>query len=113
MIGRRAVVRRRPLLRTAAIGGAGYMAGRAAARRSAAYADDQAGQDQRISDVEYQQQAQQGQQPPQAQQAEAAPAQQGGGSAVMDQLSQLNALHQQGALTDAEFAAAKAQILGT
>ena len=113
MIGRRAVVRRRPLLRTAAIGGAGYMAGRAAARRSAAYADDQAGQDQRISDMEYQQQAQQGQQPPQAQQAEAAPAQQGGGSAVMDQLSQLNALHQQGALTDAEFAAAKAQILGT
>jgi hypothetical protein len=113
MIGRRAVVRRRPLLRTAAIGGAGYMAGRAAARRSATFADDQAGQDQRISDVEYQQQAQQGQQPPQAQQAEAAPAQQGGGSAVMDQLSQLNALHQQGALTDAEFAAAKAQILGT
>jgi Short C-terminal domain len=116
MIGRRAVVRRRPLLRTAAIGGAGYMAGRAAARRSAAYADDQAGQDQRISDLEYQQQAQQGQQgqqPPQAQEPQNAAAQQGGGSAVMDQLSQLNALHQQGALTDAEFAAAKAQILGT
>jgi hypothetical protein len=110
MIGRRAVVRRRPLLRTAAIGGAGYMAGRAAARRSSAYADDQAGQDQRISDLEYQQQ---GQQPPQGQEAQAAPTQQGGSSAVMDQLSQLNALHQQGALTDAEFAAAKAQILGT
>ena len=104
MIGRRAVVRRRPLLRTAAVGGAGYMAGRAAAQRSAANADAQADQDQRISDVEYQQQAQQ---------AQAAPTPQRGGSAVMDQLSQLNALHEQGALTDAEFAAAKAQILGT
>jgi hypothetical protein len=31
----------------------------------------------------------------------------------MDQLSQLNTLHQQGALTDEEFAAAKAQILGS
>jgi hypothetical protein len=110
MIGRRAVVRRRPLLRTAAIGGAGYMAGRAAARRSASYADAQADQDQRISDLEYQQQTQQ---PDQAQQSQSAPTQQGGGSAVMDQLSQLSALHQQGALTDAEFAAAKAQILGT
>lgn len=110
MIGRRAVVRRRPLLRTAAIGGAGYMAGRAASQRSAAYADAQADQDQRISDLEYQQQAQQAQQAPAAQ-AQAQP--QPGGSAVMDQLSQLNALHQQGALTDEEFAAAKAQILGT
>jgi membrane protease subunit (stomatin/prohibitin family) len=106
MIGRRAVVRRRPLLRTAAVGGAGYLAGRAGANRSAAYADSQADQDQRLSDLEYQQQSQQ------ARQAEA-PAQTGGGSPVMDQLSQLNALHQQGALTDAEFAAAKAQILGT
>ena len=104
MIGRRAVVRRRPLLRTAAVGGAGYIAGRAAAQRSAASADAQADQDQRISDVEYQQQAQQ---------AQAGATPQRGGSAVMDQLSQLNALHEQGALTDAEFAAAKAQILGT
>jgi Short C-terminal domain len=80
------------------------MAGRAAAQRSAADADAQADQDQRISDVESQQQAQQ---------AQAAATSQRGGSAVMDQLSQLNALHQQGALTDAEFAAAKAQILGT
>jgi Short C-terminal domain len=111
MIGRRAVVRRRPLLRTAAIGGAGYMAGRAAARQSAAYSNAQADQDQRISDLEYQQQSQQGQQ---AQAAQVQPPPQpGGGSAVMDQLSQLNALHQQGALTDEEFAAAKAQILGT
>ena len=31
----------------------------------------------------------------------------------MDQLSQLTALHQQGALTDDEFAAAKAKIIGS
>jgi hypothetical protein len=110
MIGRRAVVRRRPLLRTAAIGGAGYMAGRAAARRSEANADAQTSQDQRTSDPEYQQQAQQQQAQQQAQTATTKP---GAGSAVMDQLSQLNTLHQQGALTDEEFAAAKAQILGS
>jgi len=83
MIGRRAVVRRRPLLRTAAIGGAGYMAGRAAGRRY----EDQAPQ-------------------------EAPPADTGPGPSAVDQLSQLSTLHQQGALTDDEFAAAKAQILG-
>jgi hypothetical protein len=31
---------------------------------------------------------------------------------MMDQLSQLSMLHQQGALTDDEFAAAKAKVLG-
>ncbi len=31
----------------------------------------------------------------------------------MDQLGQLSTLHQQGALTDDEFAAAKAKILGS
>lgn len=35
------------------------------------------------------------------------------GPAVNDQLSQLAALHAQGALTDAEFAEAKAKVLGT
>ena len=34
-------------------------------------------------------------------------------ASMIDQLNQLAALHQQGALTDAEFAAAKAQLLGT
>jgi len=32
---------------------------------------------------------------------------------MMDQLSQLTTLHQQGALTDEEFAAAKAKLLGS
>ena len=33
--------------------------------------------------------------------------------AMLDQLSKLTALHEQGALTDAEFSAAKAKLLGT
>jgi hypothetical protein len=32
---------------------------------------------------------------------------------MTDQLSQLATLHQQGALTDSEFAAAKAKLFGT
>ena len=34
-------------------------------------------------------------------------------SATIDQLKQLSDLHQQGVLTDAEFTAAKAKLLGT
>ena len=32
---------------------------------------------------------------------------------MLDQLSKLTTLHEQGALTDAEFSAAKAKLLGT
>jgi hypothetical protein len=32
---------------------------------------------------------------------------------MLDQLSKLTALHEQGALTDAEFSTAKAKLLGT
>jgi hypothetical protein len=104
MIGRRAVVRRRPLLRTAAIGGGAFMAGRAAGRRSEQAYAGQDDQDQGSGAMEQQQAA--GQQPGPAQSA--AP-----GPSAVDQLSQLSTLHQQGALTDDEFAAAKAQILGS
>lgn len=94
--------RRRPLLRAAAVGGGAYMAGKHMARKQ----DDQyaadADQDQRISNLEQQPQ----QQPAPA---AAAPA----SSATVDQLKQLADLHQQGVLTDAEFAAAKAKLLGT
>jgi hypothetical protein len=31
---------------------------------------------------------------------------------MLDQLNQLDAMHQQGALSDSEFAAAKAKLLG-
>jgi predicted lipid-binding transport protein (Tim44 family) len=50
----------------------------------------------------------------QAAQAAAAPpaAAAGGGSDVMTQLQQLADMHGQGILTDAEFAAAKAKLLG-
>jgi Short C-terminal domain len=104
MIGRRGmVVRRRPIMRAAAIGGT-FAAGRSMGRRAEEQANAQADQDQRLSDLEAQQ-AQQAQQ--------AAPAQAGPSPSVMDQLSQLSSLHQQGALTDDEFTAAKAKILGS
>ena len=70
-------------------------------RRAEEQANMQADQDQRLSDVEAQQ----------AQAQQPGPGQ--AGPSVMDQLGQLTTLHQQGALTDDEFAAAKAKILGT
>ncbi|WP_168625839.1 SHOCT domain-containing protein [Cryobacterium sp. BB307] len=44
--------------------------------------------------------------------APAAPAAAGGGDDLMGQLNQLGAMHAQGILSDAEFAAAKAKLLG-
>ena len=116
--------RRRPLMRAAVVGGGAYMAGKAHARNQAAQQQYQDEQDARISDLEAQQAQQQGYQqdqyqqappPPQYQQAPppppaAAPA---ASSPMIDQLNQLAALHQQGVLTDDEFAAAKAKLFGT
>jgi putative oligomerization/nucleic acid binding protein len=98
-------VRRRPLLRAAAIGGGAYMAGKARQRNQADREAAEADQDARISNIEQQQSGSQQQAPPPA----AAPAPGGG---VSDQLKQLAALHEQGALTDEEFAAAKSKLLG-
>ena len=101
MIGRPGIVRRRPLLRAAAVGGT-FAAGRATGRRAEQQAADEATQDQRISAMEDQQARQ------------AVPTQGGPANSeasLMDQLSRLNTLHQQGALTDDEFAAAKAKVL--
>ncbi|HEU5386890.1 MAG TPA: SHOCT domain-containing protein [Streptosporangiaceae bacterium] len=98
--------RRRPLLRAAVVGGGAYMAGKSHARHSMErqqYEDDQ---DARISDVE-QQQASYQQPPPQA--PAQAPAQ---SSPMVSQLNDLAALHKQGVLTDDEFAAAKAKLIG-
>lgn len=115
---RRGVVRRRPLLRTAVVGGGAYMAGRAAANRSAQRDQQEADQDARLADLEQAQQSQ-AQQPQaqqsQAQQAQAQQAQVPGprpDSSVFDQLSQLVQMHDAGALTDEEFSAAKAKLLG-
>jgi membrane protease subunit (stomatin/prohibitin family) len=86
--------RRRPLLRAAVVGGGAYAVGRSSANRSA-------------------QQAQQEQQAQQAQQAQQVPQQAPAAEDSMsDQLNKLTSLHGQGALTDAEFSAAKAKLLG-
>jgi hypothetical protein len=101
--------RRRPLMRAAVVGGGAYMAGKHVARKQEAEAQYAADQDARISDLEQQQQGSQQQAPPPPPPA-AAPA---GSSSMIDQLNQLAALHQQGVLTDDEFAAAKAKLFGT
>jgi membrane protease subunit (stomatin/prohibitin family) len=103
MYGRPGFVRRRPLLRAAAVGGT-FAAGQAMGRRAAEQASAGAYQDQRSTDLE-------GQQDQQQMQAAPPPRDAGAGSAA-DQLSQLAELHQRGALTDEEFTAAKARILG-
>ncbi len=94
-------IRRRPLLRAAAVGGGAYVAGRHMANKSAAQAQQEDEQNERISDLEQQQ-------APAQPAAAAAPT-----SSMLDQLNQLTTLHQQGALTDDEFTAAKAKLLGT
>jgi hypothetical protein len=115
--------RRRPLMRAAVVGGGAYMAGKAHARNQAEQAQYQADQDARISDLEQQQSAQQAppqdyqqQAPPQYQQPppqEAPPPAPAASSPMIDQLNQLAALHQQGVLTDDEFAAAKAKLFSS
>jgi hypothetical protein len=88
------------------------MAGKSRARRQDEQAQMQADQDQRISDLEQQQAYQQP--PPSYQQPQAPPAAAPPeSSAMLDQLNQLAALHQQGVLTDEEFGAAKAKLFGT
>jgi membrane protease subunit (stomatin/prohibitin family) len=79
-------VRRRPLLRAAVVGGGAYMAGKHMANAQA-------------------EQAQQAQQT-------AVPAPRAAGPSMADQLNQLADLHNQGVLSDDEFAAAKAKLLG-
>jgi len=108
--------RRRPLLRAAVVGGGAYMAGKHVARSQQEQAQMEGDQDQRISDLEQRQSYQQPppqqsyQPPPQAPPPAAARSQ---SSAMLDQLNQLAALHQQGVLTDEEFAAAKAKLFAT
>jgi outer membrane murein-binding lipoprotein Lpp len=99
MSPRRAVVvrRRRPLLRTAVIGGGAYMAGSASARRKDAAATQSADKDAQTN--------QQG--------TPDVPSQRPAESPMTEQLDRLTAMHQQGALSDAEFSAAKAKLLGT
>ena len=98
--------RRRPLLRAAAVGGTAYVAGRHMGRNAEAQQQAESDQDQRIDNLE-QQQA-----PAPAAPAPAAAAPAAAGPSLLDQLNQLSALHEQGALSDNEFTAAKAKLLG-
>lgn len=90
-------MRRRPLLRAAAVGGGAYYAG----KRRAEGQEREAEQEQRIDGLE-------------ASQAPA-PAPSGGGltSGVIDQLKQLGSLHESGVLTDQEFNDQKAKLLAS
>ena len=96
------LMRRRPLLRAAAVGGGAYMVGKNRAQRQAEQQNQDAATDQRISNLEQQQAPAV---PAQAVPAQAAPS-------MADQLNQLADLHKQGVLSDDEFAAAKAKLLG-
>ena len=102
-------MRRRPLLRAAAVGGGAYMAGKATANRRNEQEASQADQDARISDLEAQQT--QASPPPPQYQAPPPPPPASAGSGMLDQLNQLTAMHNSGVLTDEEFSAAKAKLL--
>lgn len=92
-------MRRRPLLRAAAVGGGAYMYGK---HRANAEAEDQ------------QQAYEQGQQSAMAQAPPSpAPAAPGTSSDDITRLEQLGKLHEQGILTDEEFAQQKAKVLGS
>jgi len=92
-------VRRRPLLRAAVVGGGAYMAGKHMAGKQAEQDYQDSEQDQRISSLEQQQAT--------------VPAPRAAGTPSMsDQLNQLAELRNQGVLSDDEFAAAKAKLLG-
>ena len=97
--------RRRPLLRAAAVGGTAYVAGRHMGRNAEAQQQAESEQDARIDNLEQQQAP-----APAAPAPAAAPA--AAGPSLLDQLNQLSALHEQGALSDNEFTAAKAKLLG-
>lgn len=97
--------------RTAVVAGtatavSGNVARRQDARAQQKYAEEQAQQQQQYEAQQYEAQQQAA-----AQQA-AAPAAPAGGVDVVAELQKLAALKEQGILSDAEFAAAKAKLLG-
>ena len=88
-------MRRRPLLRAAAVGGVAYMGAKAGTNRA--------------MQAQGAQQAPAQPAPPPAPAPQAAPA----SDDTISRLTQLASLHSSGALTDEEFTAAKAQVLGS
>ena len=95
------MMRRRPLLAAAVVGGTAYHMG----KRGQQSRDAEADQNQQIADLQAQQQQQQ-QAPPPA--PAAAPAAGGG---ITEQLTQLKGLLDSGVLTQAEFETAKQKVL--
>jgi hypothetical protein len=98
-------------MRAAVVGGAAYHVG----KRNAQNQQYQAEQEQRISDLEqqqYQQQAPQYAPPPPAAAPPPPPAAGGMSPDTIQQLQQLGQLHEQGVLTDEEFARQKSLLLG-
>jgi hypothetical protein len=84
-------------------GGGASVAGKSAARRSAERGQQENEQDERLDNLE--QQAPATPDPPAQDSPAAAPS-------IPDQLNQLAALYERGTLTDDEFTAAKARLLG-
>ncbi len=85
--------RRRPLMRAAMVGGAGYYAGKKIQQGR----EEDAYRDARLDEVETQQGA--------------APAAGGMTDELIDQLGKLGQLHEQGVLTDDEFDSQKQKLL--
>jgi hypothetical protein len=93
------------------IGGAGYMAGKSRANTQGREADQEA----RIEELEAQQASAQAPPPPPPPAAPppppAAPAATAGGDDLVSKINQLQQLHEQGVLDDAQFEAAKQKLL--
>jgi hypothetical protein len=100
------MLRRRPLMRAAVVGGTAYYAGKKVSQGRQAEADQNA----QIADLQAQQQQQAYQQQPVYQQPPAA-APAGGAESVADQIERLKGLLDSGALTPEEYSAAKQQVL--
>jgi len=98
------MIRRRPLLRAAVVGGAAYHMGKRA--QQSRYAEEE--QNAQIAELQQQQAQPQYAPPAPAAAPDAAPAAGGG---IADQLTQLKGLLDSGVLTQAEFDAAKQRIL--
>lgn len=108
-------IRRRPLLRTAAVGGVAYAAGSHMASKSAEQSQMEAQQNAQIADLQQQQAAaappvyQQPVTPPAAAAPEPSSSME---PDTLEQLKRLGELRDSKVLTEAEFEAAKQKILG-
>jgi hypothetical protein len=104
----RRVMRRRAIVRTAAVGGAAYYAGKRR-ERGLEHEADQDAQLEAMQTQGYEQQAAPPPAPPPPAPAAAAPTMED----KIEQIRQLAKLHEDNILTDEEFAAQKQEILGS